>query len=434
MGMGGTQRSTKFVKYLPKFSWEPVVVTVKAVHYYAHDISLLDEIRNCQIVRTESFDPLRLLARFTRTSSLEKKASRTSPSNVKTKIFNALNHIIGGWLLIPDSKILWLPFAIRSSLSIIKRQKIKIIYTTSPPHSAHLGGILIKFLTGVKWVADFRDDWTGGESQASPTIFHRFINRLLEKFVLKFADRVIGMCDQLTENLRKKSGTLLEQRKFLTIMNGYDRDDFSGMEHLPSHSHFTITHCGSISRVSDPEPFLKAIQLLFQQHPELTNQVQVQFFGTDIYGRLNFLLNHLGLNKFISQIRYLPHREALKQVMQSHLLLLTIIKKTEEEIITGKVFEYLASGKPILLISSEGEVARIVRSLNRGIVIESQDIQSIQNAVLSHFQKFQTGKLNFHKPLSVPQFDREILTGKLADVFSELILPNKFTYHKEPKA
>jgi glycosyltransferase involved in cell wall biosynthesis len=420
MGMGGTQRSAKFVKYLYKFNWEPVVVTVKDVHYYAHDNSLLKELGNSKIIRTESLDPLRLLARWRKTSSSSEKTVPSSAHHGKSKFLMLLNNIISGWLFIPDSKILWLPFALNKSISIIRKHKIAIVYTTSPPHSAHLGGLLLKLMTGAKWVADFRDDWTGGESQPSPSIIHTFINRLMEKWVLKTADRVIGMCDHLTANLFSKSGHSSAGIKFLTIVNGYDREDFSGLENLPLNSRFTITHCGSISRVSDPEPFLKAIQSLFQQQPQLKNQIWIQFFGTDLYGRFDYLLKSSGLEQYVFPIRYLPHRDALDQIMQSHLLLLTIFKKTDEEIITGKVFEYLASGKPILLISSDGEVARIIRSLNRGLVRHNNDISGIQNAILDYFKKWQQGELRFNDPLSLPQFDREQLTGRLADVFGGL--------------
>lgn len=421
MGMGGTQRSTKFVKYLPKFNWEPIVVTVKKVHYYAHDSSLLQEISNRKIIRTESYDPLRLLARLSKNSLITKKADQVTTQNRISKLLNLLNHFISGWLFVPDSKILWLPFAIKSSLSVIREHRVAVIYTTSPPHSAHLGGLLLKWITGTRWVADFRDDWTGGESQPNPTILHTLINRLMEKFVLKFADGVIGMCDHLTENLKRKSGYLFPGKNFITIMNGYDRDDFSGLEQLPLEARFTITHCGSISKVSDPEPFLKAIQSLFQRQPQLKNLTSIQFFGTDIYGRLADLLQKLGLAQNISQLKYLPHREALKKIMQSHLLLLTIFKKTDEEIITGKVFEYLASGKPILLVSSNGEVARIIQTLDRGVIVDNHDIVGIQNAILSYLKKWRIGKMKFGDLLSLPQFDRENLASKLAEIFDDLV-------------
>ncbi|MCU0642766.1 MAG: glycosyltransferase [bacterium] len=418
MGMGGTQRSAKFVKYLPQFNWEPIVITVKNVRYYAHDNSLLQEIGDPKIIRTESLDPLRLSAWLNRTKALEKPHS---PSDTRKGILNILNRIISGWLLIPDSKILWLPFAIYQAIKIINKNHIQVIYTTSPPHSAHIGGMAIKLITGVKWIADFRDDWTGGESQSSPTLLHTFINRLLEKFVLKYADQVIGMCEHLTTNLFNKSGTIEMRGKFTTIMNGYDPEDFSDLLNFSPNACFTITHCGSISKVSDPEPFLKAMQNLFQNYPELTNKIQVQFIGMDIFSRLQELVTNLELKPYIKPIRYLPHREALKEVMRSHLLLLTIFKKTDEEIITGKLFEYLASGKPILLISSEGEVARIVRKLKQGSVVPNDDIPRIQQAILEYLQKFKKSELSFDRPLSVPQFDRKRQTQQLAEIFDKRI-------------
>ena len=418
MGMGGTQRSAKFVKYLPQFNWEPIVITVKNVRYYAHDDSLLEEIGDPKIIRTESLDPLRISAWLNRVKTIEKPQPR---SNTRKGLLNILNRIISGWLLIPDSKILWLPFAIYRAVKLINKNKIKIIYTTSPPHSAHLGGMAIKLMTGVKWIADFRDDWTGGESQPSPTIFHTFLNRLLEKFVLKYADRIIAMCEHLTTHLFKKSGNIKMHGKFATIMNGYDPEDFSEVLNFLPNARFTITHCGSVSRVSDPEPFLKAMQNLFHNYPEMTNKIQVQFIGMDLFNRLDELVSNFDLKPYIKPIRYLPHNDAVKEVTRSHLLLLTIFKKTNEEIITGKFFEYLASGKPILLISSEGEVARIVRKLNRGSVVPNDDISGIEQAILNYFNKFENGELSFDRPLSVPQFDRKQQTRELSEIFDQSV-------------
>jgi glycosyltransferase involved in cell wall biosynthesis len=416
MGMGGTQRATKFVKYLPKFDWQPFVVTVKDVYYYAHDNSLLNEIKSIPIYRTESLDPLRILARFKKS----KKRSAEKPATNKAKtIFNKINEIICGWLLIPDSKILWLPFAILTTFRLIRRKKIKIVFTTSPPQSAHLAGLILKLITSVKWVADFRDDWTGGESQACPTFLHYIINRFLEKLVLKKADVIIGMCNHLTGVLQKKSGT--NKRKFKTVMNGYDRDDFIGALNTPVNKKFTISHCGSISKVSNPEPFIAALKLLLNEFQELKEQIRIQFIGIDIYGQLRQLVKKYQLTEYISPIQYLPHHEALKKVMTSHLLLITIIKKTEEEIITGKIFEYLGSGKPILLVSTKGYVANAVQSLQRGIVVNNQDVNGIKNAILYYYNQFRKGCLSVHDPLSVPEFDRENLTRELASIFNMLL-------------
>lgn len=419
MGMGGTQRSAKFVKYLPEFGWEPWVVTVKDVHYYAHDPSLLQEVRDRQIFRTESWDPLRVIARFMRRAS-EPEANRPISNPRKSRFFNWLNRTIGSWIFIPDSKILWLPFAVKTAFELIHTHKIAVIFTTSPPHSAHLGGLILKLITGLPWVADFRDDWTGGESQPCPSWLHRFINRLMEKWVLRSADRIIGMCDHLTNSLRLKSG-YSSRARFVTIMNGYDREDFVGLEQIQLNDRFTICHSGSISRVSDPEPFLRAVQSALHQSPDLHDQIKIQFFGIDLFGRLTQLARTLGLEHIVSSAQYLPHREALRAIMQSHLLLLTIIKRTKEEIITGKLFEYLASGKPILLISSEGEVANLIRSLHRGKVVNPDNISEIQQAILEYVDRWRKNSLEIAPAVSLPQFDRRNLTDRLARIFSDCV-------------
>jgi len=417
MGMGGTQRVAKFAKYLPDFGWKPVVLTVKDVHYYAHDPSLLHEVKDVPIFRTESLDPLRLMARF---KKIDENTADHPSSKKRKSILNILNEIVGGWLFIPDSKILWLPFAIIAAIKLIRQQKIRVILTTSPPQSAHIGGLILKMLKKVKWVADFRDDWTNGESQPCPTLFHFVINRFLEKIVLKKADKVIGMCDQLTNVLARKHG--YSMKKFQTIMNGYDRDDFLHVLNVPLNEKFTITHCGSISKVSNPGPFIAAMRLFFDEYNQAKKQVQIQFIGTDIFGRLEHLLNQYQLAGMIEPIQYLPHHDALKKTMASHLLLITIFKKTDEEIITGKVFEYLGSGKPILLISKPGYVANLIQQLKRGKVVDFENIQGIKDAVSELFNQYQKGRLRMFKPLSVPQFDRENLTAQLAAIFDELVL------------
>ena len=421
LGMGGTQRSTKFVKYLPAFNWEPIVVTVKDIEYYAQDESLLAEIKNRKIVRTKSLDPLRLLALFRKKNNINKNLANSNLVKMTPNLLTLLNQIFIRWFFIPDAKIFWLPFAFVTALKLIKKNRIKIIYTTSPPHSSHLAGMLLKNLVKIKWVADFRDAWTNGETQPCPTLFHAFLNRYFEKTVLRTADRVISMCDHLSQNLQRKHGYFFKQKKFITIANGYDNEDFENLMNLVPNKKFTITHCGSISRVSDPEPFLKAIKLLFQLHPYLKQKIKIQFFGIDLFGRLNYLSDKLQLDDCISPIQYLPHRMALKEIMKSHLLLLTINKQTGEEIITGKIFEYLGSGKPILLISSAGEVSKLIRSLKRGTAVTGQKIEIIKDIIYNYFQMFQEKKLVFSKPLSVKKFERKELTKQLALVFSDLI-------------
>ncbi len=421
MGMGGTQRAAKFVKYLPESGWEPIVLTVKDVHYYATDETLLEDIRGRKIIRTESLDPLRLWARFKKPSAGANLSSQNASKSLLQKILMFFNRLISGFLLVPDSKILWLPFVIWNGLKIIKKERISIIFTTSPPQSAHLAGILLKFFTGAKLVVDFRDDWTGGESQPDPSPLHNLVNRLLEKIVLKYADLVVAMCDQLSNSLRRKSGEYFREEKFVTITNGYDAADFVDLINVAEFPQFTITHCGSISKVSDPEPFLRAVRALIDELPEVKEKMKIQFFGSDIFDKLKDLLENLRLSDFIQLPRYLPHPEAIEQIMRSHVLLLTIIKKTDEEVISSKVFEYLASGKKILLVSRGGAVADLIRSTNRGIVANPDSAEEIKNAILSFLRQYEENNLKMAPPLAMSQFDRKFLARKLAQMFDRLV-------------
>ncbi|MBN2009840.1 glycosyltransferase [candidate division KSB1 bacterium] len=416
MGMGGTQRAAKFVKYLPGHGWNPIVITVKDVHYHAHDDSLLDDVKDVTIIRTESLDPLRLLARLRRKSVSD---SNSNSANTGRKgLLNWLNETVGAWLLVPDSKILWAPFAFFAAWKQIRQRHIRTVFTTSPPHSVHLIAVLLKRLTGIHWVADFRDDWTGGESQPCPSRLHRALNRLMERVVLRTADCVVGMCEPLTRNLQAKANH--PSGRFETIMNGYDPADFLPYIETPLHPEFTITHCGSISRVSHPEPFLKGLKQFLDEESDQHSEMRMQFIGTDMFGNLQRLVAEIGLETRVDPIRYLPHHQAVQELMASHLLLLTIFRQTDEEIITGKVFEYLASGKPILIIARGGYVAQFITRLNRGIVVDNDDIAGIANAIRDYYQLYQQNKMPFAKPIAVPEFDRDQQAAHLARICFEL--------------
>lgn len=421
MGMGGTQRLAKFCKYLPAFDWEPIVITVKPVHYYAQDNTLLADVRQTSIHRTGSLDPLRLMAWWR-----ERNISKTQPAD-STKVtekkwqnkswLKFLNQIIGGWLLIPDSKILWLPFALIKAIKIMRRENIQVILTSSPPQSGHLIGLFLKIFFDVKWIADFRDEWTGGESQPCPTIIHRRLNKFLEKRVLRTADQVIGICERLVQNLKRKANQK-SALKFHVIMNGFDAADFENKSNAAQNQQFTILHCGSLSKVSQPEPFLAALTRLYEVHPHLSEKFQVQFVGTDIFGQLNPLLEKYKLTDKITRINYVPHHEAIQYMQSAHLLLLLVIKQTKEEIITGKIFEYLATGRPVLAIIPEGELAQIIRQANAGQVVSFNNTSQIEDTILTCYRLFQKNRLPVTPDDYIQQFERKNLTRKLAAIMN----------------
>lgn len=421
MGMGGTQRVAKFSKYLPHFAWQPFVVTVKPVFYYAQDDSLLDELAQIPIYRTGSLDPLRLLQilRKFRSEPVSSGTVRQKSNWKSNRLLKFLNEVVGGWLLIPDTKILWLPFAIFRAWRLIRKERITVIFTTSPPQSVHLAGLFLKKMLGVKWIADFRDEWTGGESQASPTKMHDWINLEMERAVLRNADAIVGISDRLMRNLQNKETST--KASFTTIRNGFDAADFKNKKNIISEPNFTILHCGSLSKVSKPGPFLEAIDGIFRENPALRGKIKIQFVGTDIFGQLPPLIEKFNLQAHIETTGYTPHHEAVKKLFQAHILLLLVIKSTQEEIITGKVFEYLASGRPILAIIPPGELAEIIKDTRAGTVLDYRNISRIQATILKYYEEFLTQSLPRQADASVKQFERQNLTGMLATIMNRLV-------------
>ncbi|MDI6739276.1 MAG: glycosyl transferase family 1, partial [Candidatus Edwardsbacteria bacterium] len=162
LGMSGVQRVLKLVKYLPRFGWQPVVVTPGFTGTYAYDQDLLAEAA-APVFRTFSLDPLFL--------SPQKHDAGLA---ARRGFLAWLNH----WF-IPDNKIGWIPFAVRAGMRAAQRYPIDAILSSAPPYSSHLAGVILKRALGKPLVSDFRDSWTNYTWVSYPTRFHRYYDQAL---------------------------------------------------------------------------------------------------------------------------------------------------------------------------------------------------------------------------------------------------------------
>ena len=228
-GGGGVQRTLKFVKYLPEFNWQPIVLAAKETRETAFDYTLCDEIPdNVKVYRTR---PLLRIDRFEKGA-----AAKLSPSNLassrKAESFtrNMLKRFwkfIREYILIPDREITWALPAVIEGLNVIAKEKVDVIYTTSPPHSCHLTGFILRKLTGKPWIIDFRDPWTQRHIPSVRARIHKH-EQYLEYRVLKLAGKVIANTPLNEQDLVSKYGAVVSN-KVVTITNGYDSTDFRGL-------------------------------------------------------------------------------------------------------------------------------------------------------------------------------------------------------------
>ncbi len=409
----GVQRTLKFAKYLPQFDWKPYILTVKEGYFYYEDKSLKrDIVSEVEVIRTRSIEPMKWVRRWLkRKSEAINKKEEKSAKGKKPKWLVTLKEII----FAPDTEIFWIPFAVWKGLRIIKKEKIDIIWSTSSPYSCHLIALCLKKLTGKPWIADFRDPWV--KRFNFPEIRWRYwFDSKLELLVLKNADEVINVTRVITENFRKK----YPKGRYETITNGYDEDDLIGLEGYYRVNKFTITYTGIFDKKNTPRTFLLSLRKALELKPEMQNRILVRFVGQiDNPGETyNFeFLKKMGFDNIIQLIEYKPHTESLIYALSTDVLLLIVDDVPGKEgVMTGKIFEYLRVGKPILaLIPKNGVAAEIISQTHSGIIIDSTSVDEAANAIIELYKLYLKNELsNKFIRKSIEKYNRINLTKRLA--------------------
>lgn len=429
MSVVGVYRTLKFCKFLPEFGWEPVVLTVRRGEDWAYDESLSSDLPpETKVYRTISFEPLSTyesLQRRMRKPPLH--TGETPRVTVSTEVRKSLpqrvRSYLAGWLQTPDKQTFWFPFALARGRGVIRDEEIDLIYTSSPPHSTHLIGRGLSKLCDLPWVADFRDPWTLNEyfHEKPTTPRMKEVESYLEKLVVNRCDHLIANTDSVLQSFKWKYNHL-PKNKFSAIPNGYDPDDFAGLQPY-DWDKFTVVHLGSFYGRRHPVDFLEGLKLFLQRYPAARERLRVLFIG-NIETEILSQVQAFNLSEVVECRPHQPHREALRLALSSHLLLLILGHDHRSAgILPAKLFEYLYTNKPILALISEGEVATVIRSLRAGAAITSPDTAEIASAIERYYDGYLRGTptLDHARSAGIEGYHRYHLTEKLADIFDSLI-------------
>jgi len=423
-GGAGVQRTLKFVKYLNNFGWYPIVLTVSSRVYMILDHSLCKDIpKDTKVIRTFSLEPSGRIKNF------RVKYVKTKESNLIKRLVAKFLDLFSKMFIIPDAQIGWFPSALYYGFKIIKKENIDVIYITGNPFSTYFIGWFLKLITGVPFIVDFRDPWTLSEVRVWPNKIRKKIEEFLERRILKSADKVISATDEMTEDFLNKYSDI-EKEKFVTITNGYDFEDFFRLSNVkfPPNKKFTMVYTGVIldDRTS-PVPFLKALSLLIKRHPEIKEDIKVIFAGKVRESDIE-LIDELSVKDIIEIKGYIPHEESVKLLVSADILLFFIGNiPASRYILTGKLFEYIGSKKPILAIIPEGPASHLIRSVNAGVIINPSNIEAIEFQIYKLYLDYKQGTLKNFKSSEeeIKKYDRRVLTKKLADIFDSLLKKNR---------
>lgn len=407
-GGAGVQRILKFAKYLPQFGWEPVILTVRHGEYPAIDHGFEKEIPpGIKIYKTASFQPFGFYRRITG----RKKDSRIS-NDIFTNRPESLLDRIAKWIrlnvFIPDARIGWYCHGVRGAKHIIETEKPDLIFSSSPPHSLQLIAKKAAKLSGVKWVADFRDPWSELVHYQSNrrSGFTKKIDAALERSVLTHADAIVTVGNDAARCIRKHADRPVE-----VIYNGYDAEDIPRPSEKKD-DRFVITYTGELSKDRIPLSFIRGMSAVVERHPE----VRIQFVGNTC-PELKREIRLGGLEDKTIYKAYMPHEASLKALAESDALLLVINNVPDNKgIITGKIFEYMGMRKPIICIGPEdGDAAEILAESSAGICVSHDDPAKaekvIENIILG----------NYRFDFRVTAYERRNEAGQLAAIFDRLV-------------
>lgn len=446
IGGSGTQRPVKFVKYLPQFGWQPYVLSTDRPYgdgAEGHDETLLADIPptvRVWRVPTPQPRPVYRLAHWLgwRSAAVEAYHRGAAPpappapveSRPPTPLARLRHSLLAPLYLIHnppvDPALYWALRIVPLVRQIIAQEQIDVVFTTVPPWSTLITGTLLRHLTGRPWVADFRDPWTDNTFIYFPSTLQRRFDAGLERRLLADADAVISVTAPGLDGLRAKVPGRAGHKPFALIPNGWDEDDFRGWESraglLPvsadEDGSVVLLHPGSAYQ-GEPLPLLAALDRLAADGVNL-DRLRFHFVGfTHPVDRAAIAASpHYRL--FQLDPARVPHDEALRLMHNAHVLLLLLRKGPDAS--SGKVFEYMVAGRPVLSIGS-GVGSWLVEKTGVGIGVAPEDIERLADLLHRIALDYAGFVQECYRPNreAIVQYSRRTLTGELAALLEQVV-------------
>lgn len=395
----GVIRTLKFVKYLPQFGWQPVVVTLPAGTKTIRDDSLAREVPEDVVVHRPPFFEVR--------KHFPKPLVKLWQSYEKRAYF-------------PDKYARWNGSAYTYiQKNIIGRQQVDLVYASVGPHSTLSLAHKVRTTFGIPAFIDFRDPFSFSQYALLDTK-KRYQTRAeaIEKEVFRDVDQINNVSRIWQEAYIRRYPEIAP--KACLIHNGYDEDDFAQLSAKKGNAVFTIGYNGTYSRLVPIDPLMTAIRSIHERKgisvrlSIATPIDKEKFCAQHAYHVRHGLLDHKG---------FLPHRESLENLFQADIsaLILNDIDATLG-MIPAKTFEYLRIGNPVLLLHrKDGHLAEIIAKTKTGTAVDITDSGGIEQAILMLHDRWQSGNQQ-HRPdwEAIKTYERRCQTRQLAAIFDRI--------------
>jgi len=409
-GLSGVQRTLKFVKYFPANNWKPTVITTESIGYFAHDPTLLEDIKGKEI------DIIRVKGKDIN-SRLAKKGTVTIPTEFIRRILSKISSTI----FIPDNKNQWSKKVLKVASELLSKESFDLIFVSGPPFSAVNTAMELKMKFKIPFIVDYRDLWFGFHFATYPTPYHSYKIKKMEYNALRVADKVIVINRRIKEKL-------MDYYKFLTfsdiviIPQGYDPEDLQNtVTEKKTHNKMILTYSGLFYENITPKYFLEAFKQLLNERPDIANNILLYFVGVR-RKEVSKMIKKLKLENFAIEFGYISHLEALSKVMMSDVLWLMIGRgKNADTISSGKFFEYIGTEKPVIGCVPEGTLKANLEEYGASFISEPDDIQKIKENIITAYRLYKSGELPKPNEEYINKHRRDALTETLIKEFQFLL-------------
>ena len=401
LNTGGTFRQAKFAKYLQNYGWNTIVVAPDWNEYNCKgyfDSSMVSK-DPCGVIRIPYIPP--------QPTGLTRQAQKW-----KNRLWRCWTYEFGE---LPEKML-------ETCRILINKRKIDAVFVSSLPHFVLWIGQQLHNEFDIPWIADHRDIV---DQEALPDCksflikhyysFQRFKKVFQEARLTRTASAITTVSEPLAEKLRARNEAPVH-----VIMNGYDPDDFTNIEVKKNNKDiFQIAYFGSFFGNRHPGCFLDGLDMVCKIEPKVAGKIQVWF-----YGKSSDLINKYIVRRtcasLIKKGGFLPHCEALKRQRQVDVLYL--ISHPSKGIVTGKIFEYINAGVPVISVPGDDDITdRILKETGTGKVC--QTASQVCNQLLKWFHEWQVaGRIEMSPDFeAIKQYSRKVQASQLAKLLDSAI-------------